>query len=251
VCVRFRRLCLDSRDFFRMYFSLCAVNTRQLKKAHKKHRSYINNSAENTLVEYAGELRPANMADLKSVAWKLTRHPQEHTYAGAKKGWLDRINRNAVKTWGKSPVRLDKPVTAPAVVDKTAVVETPNAATSQETSAGNNTDESDKPVVASDIADEMAVVESLDAATGQESSVASDKADETAVVDSLDAAAGQEVSPATSTDEPSNTETVDSADASGSSSSSDDESDNSPSEEDAGSSSEDDSDGPDKPTDRK
>jgi hypothetical protein len=53
-------------------------------------------------------------------------------------------------------------------VDETAVVETPNAATGQEYSAGTNTGESDKPIVVSDVAVEMAVVESsLDAAAGQ------------------------------------------------------------------------------------
>lgn len=86
------------------------VNVRQLKKARRKHRSFINNSAANTIVEHNGSLRNSTMADLKTVSWKLTRHVQEHIYAGAKKGWLDRVNRNASKTWGKAPAAQSLPI---------------------------------------------------------------------------------------------------------------------------------------------
>jgi hypothetical protein len=73
-----------------------------------KHRSYINNNVANTLVEHNGELRPGNMADMKSVPWKATRNNHEHTYSGAKQGWLERMNRNSTKSWGKAPVRIPR-----------------------------------------------------------------------------------------------------------------------------------------------
>jgi hypothetical protein len=84
------------------------VNTRQLKKARLKHRSYINNNPENTLVEHNGTLRPANMLDMKALPWRATRNNMEHTYAGAKKGWLDRVNRNMTKSWGRAPPRAPR-----------------------------------------------------------------------------------------------------------------------------------------------
>lgn len=73
-----------------------------------KHRSYINNSVANTLVEHNGELRPGNMADMDSVSWKAIRNDHEHTFAGAKQGWLERMNRNATKSWGKAPPRIPR-----------------------------------------------------------------------------------------------------------------------------------------------
>jgi hypothetical protein len=92
---------------FHLHFVL-VVNTRQLKKARMKHRSYINNNVANTLVEHNGELRPGNMADMESVSWKAIRNDHEHSFAGAKQGWLDRMNRNATKSWGRAPPRIPR-----------------------------------------------------------------------------------------------------------------------------------------------
>jgi hypothetical protein len=92
-----------------LFHRICAtVNTRQLKKARAKHRSYINNNPENTLVEHNGSLRPANMLDMKALPWRATRNNMEHTYADAKKGWLDRVNRNMTKSWGRAPPRAPR-----------------------------------------------------------------------------------------------------------------------------------------------
>lgn len=83
------------------------------------------------------------MADLKSVPWKLTRHPQEHIYAGAKKGWLDRVNRNAVNTWGRATVgSVEEDVTAAeneyALVSSDVDVETAASASSDSTVADDD-----------------------------------------------------------------------------------------------------------------
>ena len=89
-----------------------------------KHRSYINNHVANTLVEHNGELRPGNMADIESVSWKAVRNDQEHAFAGAKQGWLDRMNRNATKSWGRAPPRiprLQQPIPLPSAEMPSAV----------------------------------------------------------------------------------------------------------------------------------
>ena len=87
-----------------------------MKKSRAKHRSYINNNVANTLVEHNGELRAGNMADLELMPWNAIRNDHEHTFAGAKQGWLDRMNRNATKSWGRAPprvARLQRPVPLP------------------------------------------------------------------------------------------------------------------------------------------
>lgn len=157
--------------------SLGIVNTRQLKKARQKHRSYINNSAENTLVEYAGELRPGTVEDLKSVAWKLTRNNQEHTYASAKKGWLDRVNRNAVKTWGKSTVRLDQAIKVSADV-----------AAATDMKSLNSTDEVEGSVASDEINDQnvddvMAEVSDLSSREGDDDVSSSSDEDPSSDID--------------------------------------------------------------------
>ena len=83
-----------------------------------KHRSYINNNVANTLVEHNGEIRPGNMADMASVSWKAIRNDHEHAFEGVKQGWLDRMNRNATKSWGRAPPRiprLQQPIPLPPV----------------------------------------------------------------------------------------------------------------------------------------
>jgi len=79
------------------------VNTRELKKKRAKNRSYRNDSPADTLVEEDGELRVATLEDVKLTSWKPVRHVLEHTYAGAKKGWLDRSVRGKQSAWGKAP----------------------------------------------------------------------------------------------------------------------------------------------------
>jgi len=86
------------------------VNTRELKKQGRKHKSYTNNSPVNTLVEQNGELRAATMADVKTTSWKPVRHVLEHTYQGAKQGWLDCIVRGDDTAWGKAPPKPLKPL---------------------------------------------------------------------------------------------------------------------------------------------
>lgn len=81
------------------------VNTRELKKKRTKHRSYRNNSPADTLVEEDGELRVATLKDVKLTSWKPVRNVLEHTYSGAKKGWLDRTVRGKQSSWGMAPPR--------------------------------------------------------------------------------------------------------------------------------------------------
>ena len=99
----------------RWKFVAQVVNTRDLKKKHSSHRSYINNSPEDTLVEHNGTLRAANLADVKQVAWKPIRHVSERTYADAKKGWLDRQLRGIEDAWGPA---VAKPPPAARVVEQ-------------------------------------------------------------------------------------------------------------------------------------
>lgn len=88
------------------------VNTRDAKKGAKhqgkygrKHRAtFEQHCTDNTVVEQDGQLRVANMAEAKNIAWKPTRHIQEFIYANVKRGWLDRTVRNDIKAWGKAPV---------------------------------------------------------------------------------------------------------------------------------------------------
>ena len=56
------------------------------------------------MIEQDGELRPANLAEVKQTSWKPVRHIQEHTYAGAKQGWLDRTVRSKSNAWGKKDI---------------------------------------------------------------------------------------------------------------------------------------------------
>ena len=79
------------------------INTRKLKKKRSKTYSYTNNSPENTLVEHNGTLRSANLADIKQSSWKPLRHLAEHTYKGAKQGWLERTLRGDETAWGAAP----------------------------------------------------------------------------------------------------------------------------------------------------
>lgn len=79
------------------------VNTRELHMKRSKHRSYINNSPADTLVEHDGTLRVATMADVKHTAWKPTRNVLEHTYQWAKQGWLDKTVRGDESAWGAVP----------------------------------------------------------------------------------------------------------------------------------------------------
>lgn len=90
----------------RWKFAAKTVNIRELKKNRKKYKSYRNNDPFNTLVEEDGKLRVANMAEAKRVAWKPVRDIQEHIFANAKKGWLDRTLRGDESAWGKEPVLL-------------------------------------------------------------------------------------------------------------------------------------------------
>ena len=48
------------------------------------------------------------MSDMQVVPWKATRNNMEHCYSDAKKGWLDRVNRNMSKSWGNAPVRAPR-----------------------------------------------------------------------------------------------------------------------------------------------
>jgi hypothetical protein len=88
----------------RWKFVAQTVNTRQLKKERSYSRGYTNNSPMNTLVEHDGELKAATLQDVKLASWKPVRHVQEHTYASAKQGWLDRSVRGDETAWGMAPV---------------------------------------------------------------------------------------------------------------------------------------------------
>jgi hypothetical protein len=112
----------------RWKFVAQVVNTRDLKRKHSVHRSYTNNSPENTLVEQDGTLRIANMADVKQVSWKPVRNVREHIYSGAKKAWLDHNVRNQQNVWGKAP-------------DTVAIVVPPKV-TAKAEEAASETDES-------------------------------------------------------------------------------------------------------------
>jgi hypothetical protein len=86
------------------------VNTRELKKAKSRTRGYTNNCPENTLVEQDGVLRAATLADVCKTSWKPTRNIMEHTYRGAKRGWLDRTVRGNESAWGRAPAVAARPV---------------------------------------------------------------------------------------------------------------------------------------------
>ena len=105
----------------RWTFVAQTVNTRELKKKRAPASSYTNNSVADTLVEEpGGTLRAATLEDVKLTAWKPVRHVQEHTFAGAKRGWLDRTIRGKEQAWGKAP---PKPVKPPVVKEVAAPVE--------------------------------------------------------------------------------------------------------------------------------
>lgn len=124
------------------------VNTRELKRqTHFKKRSstsYVNNSPHNTLVEHDGELRVANMEEIQTVAWKPTRHPQEHTYQWVKRGWLDRTNRGQRKAWGFGPPRLEKKVETEEEEKKAAADSAEASSESGEESKAKGDDEANK-----------------------------------------------------------------------------------------------------------
>lgn len=71
----------------------------------KRHRNgFQQNWAENTLIEEGGDLRPANLAEVRNTSWKPVRHVQEFTYKGVKQAWLER-KKGDKSAWGKAPVR--------------------------------------------------------------------------------------------------------------------------------------------------
>jgi hypothetical protein len=86
------------------------VNTRENRRNNKLSTSYVNNDPENTLVEHNGTLRPGTMKDIESMSWKPVRNQLEHTYAGAKEGWLDKIYRGDDKAWGPAPPQPAKAI---------------------------------------------------------------------------------------------------------------------------------------------
>lgn len=103
----------------RWKFVAQAIDTRELnpknKISHytregkvlrgKKHRNrFQQDHVANTLIEEDGELRPANLAEVRKTSWKPVRHLQEFTYAGAKQGWLDRTIRGNNSAWGKKAI---------------------------------------------------------------------------------------------------------------------------------------------------
>jgi hypothetical protein len=123
-----------------------------LKKSRAKHRSYINNNVANTLVEHNGELRAGNMADLELMPWNAIRNDHEHTFAGAKQGWLDRMNRNATKSWGRAPprvARLQRPVPLPPADAPIAAV----GSSDEVPMEGNMSDQASADVAATNIND--------------------------------------------------------------------------------------------------
>ncbi|CAB9500397.1 expressed unknown protein [Seminavis robusta] len=68
----------------------------------KKHRmGFLNNHTDNVVIEHNGDLRVANMEEVKKMPWKPLRNDQEFTYAGVKKAWLDRTIRGKTSAWGK------------------------------------------------------------------------------------------------------------------------------------------------------
>lgn len=102
----------------RWKFVAQAIDTRILNPKQKHHYSrdgkkyrgkrhknrFQQDWAENTLIEEQGELRPANLADVRHLSWKPVRHLQEFTYSEAKSGWLERTVGGNNAAWGKAPI---------------------------------------------------------------------------------------------------------------------------------------------------
>jgi hypothetical protein len=55
-------------------------------------------------------LRAATLADVCKTSWKPTRNIMEHTYRGAKRGWLDRTVRGNESAWGRAAAVAARPV---------------------------------------------------------------------------------------------------------------------------------------------
>jgi hypothetical protein len=70
----------------------------------RKHRmGFLNNFVDNVVIEKDGDLRIANLAEVKKMSWKPTRVDLEHTYANVQKAWLDRTVRGKRSAWGMAP----------------------------------------------------------------------------------------------------------------------------------------------------
>ncbi|KAL7570129.1 hypothetical protein ACA910_019972 [Epithemia clementina (nom. ined.)] len=81
------------------------LSANAAKERRLMSTGYTNNSPENSLVEYDGQIRPATLHDLRHVAWKPIQHDlgklhtleealgvMENTYRDAKRDWLNYIN---------------------------------------------------------------------------------------------------------------------------------------------------------------
>jgi len=115
----------------RFKFVAQAINTRDLNPKSKfshyrdnkvlkgrRHRNRFQMDwPENTLVEQNGDLRPANLAEVKQTSWKPVRHVQEFVFAGVKQGWLDRTVRSKNSTWGKKEILEPLSEGVPSAVD--------------------------------------------------------------------------------------------------------------------------------------
>jgi hypothetical protein len=70
----------------------------------RKHRmGFLNNFIDNVVIEKDGDLRVANLAEVKKMPWKPIRVNLEHTYADVQKAWLDRTVRGKMNAWGMAP----------------------------------------------------------------------------------------------------------------------------------------------------
>ena len=88
------------------------VDTRSRRRKGKHYKTYTNANTENTVVEQEGELRVATVEESKHVAWKRTRHGNEHIYAGAKRAWIEKIVNQKTDVWGPAPA-VPKPPPTP------------------------------------------------------------------------------------------------------------------------------------------
>ena len=140
------------------------LTAKEAKKRSLMSKAYTTNSIENTVVEYDGRCRRANMNDVRNVEWKPMKHElgkrktieeqvevMERIYRNAKRDWLNYIHgrehTGVFGTDGKiSPksIKLAPPSSA-VTEDKAETDTTESTEDSEEASKESETSESSEP----------------------------------------------------------------------------------------------------------
>lgn len=150
----------------------------------RRHRTRFQQDwPENTLVEQDGELRPANLAEVKQTSWKPVRHVQEFTYEGLKKGWLDRTVRNKSNAWGKKPIleekieEEEKPEAAEGEELEAATESSDSSSSDTEGGSSSSDGDSDDTKAVGDDEEKIEKEENPEAAEGEELEVTTETSD--------------------------------------------------------------------------